>query len=1449
MQRGFRRGRGRGGARGTGVAGRGAARRGRARGASGVSVNARDMAIRNAVSDARRSGTVASEAVNLRARVLPALGISTDGGRYRFSRMVQDQNRANIFEAARQMTDPSKIGVLRKAMAAPIKSTKTVERWELPGLHPASAVLALRDLALKTDTPEFPYGITITIGGTTATGDEFFRSRIVDATFLERSDAMLQGLLSGSVVGPGVTYDSDAEFQEMPGLTNLRVIIRRQRLKQTGASNESGGSFWKYWVDELFPEDLSFLQVFKHSQRADLKKKLLNGEDLGNDAYELDCFGNALMQLNCPVATLLKYYELIGSGTGAGANRTMFSGTQAGWLPTNKIRELTEKLKINVALTYYDRVHSGTNDNIKTWQGDEQSDKWYPIGRLAGHYFKDTCSGWTHWAATHLKQIAQKIDAGEMKPYEAAKLKAATGFRPHPTKPGQTLLKANGTIGKISYGRLLVILLYGVSGEITSAGAKRKREDESKSQAPLMRAIEPDDYLLSTNLHHMFRNAMQARNLPMHWNDGNFEDILKECAKKKDRTQQKIFRWGERKREAIANTAQCINHNVNVQHRMHGGQLEPLQGEEWQRLYDGGGLDKHRRKHAFWDKFTHLASVKNKEGKNEIIHVPESFTIVAFDFETDTATNSHHTAYMCSVAYYVYANHFEHQGYYQGDPYDYRDLDLGQVSHEMKDCVTELGDRYQESTGRFIYATPDRYNGRAKLIKKTFMGEDCAMQLHDFLNDTFVGYHVLAIAHNLRYDLNLFMEKSRAVMKEAITKSTSRTNTACVYLNSGRGLCINFLDSYALISHPLRAFGDMFDLGGCKKEIMPYAAYTLERLNTIPFMRYEEVREYLESDEQLQEFIALAEYDAKAQVENKPDMFSLWKYAQFYCERDCEVLLRGFNVNRAVLYNMEFSPKPHSKCKLDVVFATSSAQYASSFAAVAGCYEDTYVFSGTLREYLQRAVVGGRVMVAMNMPHATKKLMNDFDAVSLYPSAMHRLSREIGGFPLGKPKLWNPGVDLKANDIVTYYITVRITYVGQYLQFPLLSIIDEDGGRHFTNNLVGHEIVVDRVAWEDAQEFQDMKGDILCGIYFDSGVNPKIAEVIDALFKKRLELKKEDPETGKALDEAGQQSIKLIMNSIYGRTIMNPIDKKMEFKYSHLPTEEERHDEIMTYIYKHSVSISEFYFVRPDFCIIYRHQPIIDHWSAPHIGALILSMSKRIMNEVIVEAERSECHIHYQDTDSMHIDDADLEKLATGFKKIYGRDLVGKGLGQFHNDFKRLDGHHGAVSVEGIFVGKKMYADKVRYTKNDSPGEYTYVPHLRMKGIPGAVLKKAAKLNAQLDPRIHAPPRLSVDYCMDIYRDLLAGKSIKFDMTSAGGCQFEGSKKMVTMNKAKFERTVRLNKSQYDRALFERNTLTPFSYDENEEQSIVEWLSETFKTNLKDTMCRNLVDNLFEDEI
>ena len=55
-----------------------------------------------------------------------------------------------------------------------------------------------------------------------------------------------------------------------------------------------------------------------------------------------------------------------------------------------------------------------------------------------------------------------------------------------------------------------------------------------------------------------------------------------------------------------------------------------------------------------------------------------------------------------------------------------------------------------------------------------------------------------------------------------------------------------------------------------------------------------------------------------------------------------------------------------------------------------------YKYSGVVRSFIQQAVYGGRCMTRDNEMWQISILLSDFDAVSLYPSAMRRLYCQTG---------------------------------------------------------------------------------------------------------------------------------------------------------------------------------------------------------------------------------------------------------------------------------------------------------------------------------------------------------------------------------------------------------------------------------------------------------------------
>ena len=64
-----------------------------------------------------------------------------------------------------------------------------------------------------------------------------------------------------------------------------------------------------------------------------------------------------------------------------------------------------------------------------------------------------------------------------------------------------------------------------------------------------------------------------------------------------------------------------------------------------------------------------------------------------------------------------------------------------------------------------------------------------------------------------------------------------------------------------------------------------------------------------------------------------------------------------------------------------------------------GCYENVSRTSGVLQQFISRCVVGGRVICNSNKMYQVKKKTADFDACSLYPSAMCFMDGFLKGFP------------------------------------------------------------------------------------------------------------------------------------------------------------------------------------------------------------------------------------------------------------------------------------------------------------------------------------------------------------------------------------------------------------------------------------------------------------------
>ena len=603
-------------------------------------------------------------------------------------------------------------------------------------------------------------------------------------------------------------------------------------------------------------------------------------------------------------------------------------------------------------------------------------------------------------------------------------------------------------------------------------------------------------------------------------------------------------------------------------------------------------------------------------------------------------------------------------------------------------------------------------------IAKTFYGKDCGKK---FLNH--IKKDSIIIAHNATYDINFLV---KYILLDKIIKKGNK-----IYQIKGKTLSkvkIEIKDSLLMISKPLRSFGKMFGLKQ-GKEVMNYDIYhdffnkcQNSKIKKVQYKIDKAIKDFNEEDKK--QFLKnIDEWNCRRGTK----FFDLIEYSKRYCQIDCKVLRNGYKTFRKWILQ---------SCELDINEIMTSASLADRYFKKTNCFEGCYELSGVPRQFIQNCLVGGRCMSNQNKKYNLTEQILDYDAVSLYPSAIDRL----GGYLKGLPKILNEeqlNYDfLQKQD--GYFIDIIINSVGVERDFPLLSIIKQNGVRNFTNDVVGKEFHIDKIQLEDLIKFQKITFHVVRGYFFNEGRNKLSKEVINFLFNERIKKKKE----GNSIQEV----YKLIMNSAYGKTIMKPIVEENKVF---------NNKEIFRNHYRYCCNFIKSYEKIDGFnkVITTEVKPIVEHFSRPHIGVEILSMSKRIMNEVMCLAEDNGIKIYYQDTDSMHLQANSLKKLKKLFLKEYKRVLDGDNMGQFNSDFSmKEDVSNNVHAKRTIILGKKCYIDQLVGCNKDDKEIIEH--HCRMKGVPNASIKYFCEKN-----------NITL---IKLYEKLYNGEEITFDLLCGG---------------------------------------------------------------------------------
>ena len=630
-------------------------------------------------------------------------------------------------------------------------------------------------------------------------------------------------------------------------------------------------------------------------------------------------------------------------------------------------------------------------------------------------------------------------------------------------------------------------------------------------------------------------------------------------------------------------------------------------------------------------------------------------------------------------------------------------------------------------------------------INKIFREGSCGKDLLNYLPHMSTTYF-----HNLAYDIRMFAHYG---IIKSIIKGT-RCLTACI--RWCRKILI-FKDSLALFNCKLSQLPSMFGLTGVEKELFPYKYYTYTQLaeseiltdndDIISVGIISEAGKYEDKPWGTEEYNQFNSNIDKIGARLGDNKFDMYKYAEFYCNQDVRILRESFNIFRTG-FKSDFN--------IDVFKFISISSLANEVFRqnVYIPNHNLYKLGGHVRHFCSKAVYGGRCMCAFNKKWHIHANLCDYDAVSLYPSAMARLWTVEGTPKVIEDEQLNMGFLSKQT---AYIVQIKITKVNKHYPFPL--IVQKINGLNLNDDNITEPVImiVDNIYLEDLINFQKIEFELIKGYYWDGKKDFRIQEEIRKIFNKRVEYKKQKNPL--------QQLYKLIMNSCYGKTIEKPVDKELVY----IKGEEN----IKKYIEKNYNAITEIIQIKDsDISAIKQVVPIDQHFNFSLLGIQVLSMSKRIMNEVMCLAYDIGCKIYYQDTDSMHIVKEDLERLEHAFEEKYHRPLKGTNLGQFHTDFASFTGREDVQhAIESIFLMKKMYIDKL--LMSDGTIEYMF----RGKGLTtNSILALAEeKFNGDL---------------MALYEDLFTGDKLTFDLTKGQPC-FRMNKDFTVLNINSFKRMIK----------------------------------------------------------
>ncbi|ELP84425.1 hypothetical protein EIN_071460, partial [Entamoeba invadens IP1] len=311
--------------------------------------------------------------------------------------------------------------------------------------------------------------------------------------------------------------------------------------------------------------------------------------------------------------------------------------------------------------------------------------------------------------------------------------------------------------------------------------------------------------------------------------------------------------------------------------------------------------------------------------------------------------------------------------------YEVKDIKLESKNKKFKQKIlpTYYYADFEASTQRIHQAYCVSYSKRNSNQICNKYGNKCVEEFLNELNNNSVIYF-----HNLKYDSCFLAEYG---INKCIKKDGKTMKINLIY-NKKK---ITFKDSYSMISTALNQFPKMFGLRNLQKELYPYNYYTQERIQnnigTISEAGEYEIQKWTEAEYKLfNENIYKIE---SCKIDE--NHFNMMLYCKLYCNQDVRILKEGhtqFRIDNLSSLNID----------VDKFISISALAYNYFTTHVYSKIKDLKQYSGKVREYIQGTVYGGRCMTRDNKKWHVRDELYDYDACSLYPSAIHRLKLATG---------------------------------------------------------------------------------------------------------------------------------------------------------------------------------------------------------------------------------------------------------------------------------------------------------------------------------------------------------------------------------------------------------------------------------------------------------------------